>query len=572
MKKKNYKKAEVSIPVEDRGFQLPKINFDSSWFYILLIVAAGTLLYFKAFSYNFVDYDEGLMIQRINSPEALLTKAVNSFKMPYLETYYRPVINISLMIDYAAGQMRPLIYHVTNVVTHLINASLLFLILIEFNASRKSSFLLSLFFMVHPLCTQAVVWMPGRNDSILALFTLSGTLMFLKYLKSLNIKYFMLYIVFFSMSLLSKETALIIPFILSIYIWLKREELNAKKTFILFLPVWIVLSIGYLFARNAVLSSMHKDQFSLTWDSFLTNLASIPEIIGKIVLPLKFSPYILVSTEMTLFGYLIIFSVISCLIYFRKKVTRNIIFGILWIFLFILPFLLIPNYKTPNHNSYIESRFYIPLIGLTFLLIHFAELLSSKHKAWAKIILLFLILIPAIISFNYSTVFSNPMNHWSYASAKNSSDGYTKWKLGQDYLKTYRDVNSAEREYLTAVNCEPDNAVYHSELGIAYGLNRKIDLAEKELLRAIELNDKMYDAYASLGFLYFQTEDYDKAEKYWLLSIQKNENFLEPYINLIDLYITQTRDEEAKNLGAVLNSKGQKMDFEQRKTYLKNNR
>ena len=164
------------------------------------------------------------------------------------------------------------------------------------------------------------------------------------------------------------------------------------------------------------------------------------------------------------------------------------------------------------------------------------------------------------------------MNHWSYASAKNSSDGYTKWKLGQDYLKTYRDVNSAEREYLTAVNCEPDNAVYHSELGIAYGLNRKIDLAEKELLRAIELNDKMYDAYASLGFLYFQTEDYDKAEKYWLLSIQKNENFLEPYINLIDLYITQTRDEEAKNLGAVLNSKGQKMDFEQRKTYLKNNR
>src|SRR5437879_296672 len=79
------------------------------------------------------------------------------------------------------------------------------------------AFLSALIFVVHPVLTQAVVWIPGRNDSLLAVFGLLSILCFIKYAEEGKLSQLLLHFLFLIISLLTKETAISIPLICIAY-------------------------------------------------------------------------------------------------------------------------------------------------------------------------------------------------------------------------------------------------------------------------------------------------------------------------------------------------------------------
>jgi hypothetical protein len=88
---------------------------------------------------------------------------------------YRPLFNLSLLVDHACWGLRPEGYHFTNVAIHLINTALLFWLLSGVSG-LPLAVAATLLFSLHPLTVEPVAYVSARTDSLPLLFGLSGLL------------------------------------------------------------------------------------------------------------------------------------------------------------------------------------------------------------------------------------------------------------------------------------------------------------------------------------------------------------------------------------------------------------
>ncbi len=103
-------------------------------------------------------------------------------------SHYRPLQNLSYMLDYWLWGESTAGYHCTNVLLHVFAAWLLFLLLHRLLVAlwaggekiTVAAFLISLTWLVHPVHNAAVAYIAGRADSLAAVFALGGWLAWLR--------------------------------------------------------------------------------------------------------------------------------------------------------------------------------------------------------------------------------------------------------------------------------------------------------------------------------------------------------------------------------------------------------
>jgi hypothetical protein len=127
--------------------------------------------------------------------------------------YYRPLINLSLRIDKLLFGFDPGIMHLENVLFHVINAILVYLITRQLVPlpERFGSLLplfVSLVFALHPVNAESVNWISGRSDLLAGSFLFTSMLFLLLYREGLQKKYGILSFASFLMGALTKETSL----------------------------------------------------------------------------------------------------------------------------------------------------------------------------------------------------------------------------------------------------------------------------------------------------------------------------------------------------------------------------
>ena len=84
--------------------------------------------------------------------------------------YYQPLTMLSYLVEFAAFQLHPLGYHLTNILLHCINALLVFALIHGLTGRYKISLLVSLLFALHPLRVETVAWISERKDLLSSLF------------------------------------------------------------------------------------------------------------------------------------------------------------------------------------------------------------------------------------------------------------------------------------------------------------------------------------------------------------------------------------------------------------------
>ncbi|HMZ51353.1 MAG TPA: hypothetical protein PK988_03735, partial [Candidatus Sumerlaeota bacterium] len=95
------------------------------------------------------------------------------FRSSHHGNYY-PITLASFWIEYRIAGMTPAVYHLTNVLLHVINALLCFRLLRLIVGNMTLAWLAALLFAVHPLRVEAVAWISARKDLLAALFYLSA--------------------------------------------------------------------------------------------------------------------------------------------------------------------------------------------------------------------------------------------------------------------------------------------------------------------------------------------------------------------------------------------------------------
>lgn len=93
-----------------------------------------------------------------------------AFEPHFYAGNYHPLTWISLQLDAAIWGERPLGYHLTNLLLHLANTALLFLLLARWSLWRAAA--AALLWAVHPLRVESVAWAAERKDVLSAFFGL----------------------------------------------------------------------------------------------------------------------------------------------------------------------------------------------------------------------------------------------------------------------------------------------------------------------------------------------------------------------------------------------------------------
>ena len=168
---------------------------------------------------------------------------------------YRPLSVATFAFEYALWGFKPGISHAINILLYSLLCLLLFKtlqqILIFLGIEQKSipiAFLAALIYSVHPVHTEVVANLKGRDELLAVLFFLWSMLLFLQYQEKPLIKKAILSGMFLFIALFSKENALVLIPILILLFIIKFSKLSIKRTSLGFILL-LVVSLIYLVIR-----------------------------------------------------------------------------------------------------------------------------------------------------------------------------------------------------------------------------------------------------------------------------------------------------------------------------------
>jgi protein O-mannosyl-transferase len=128
----------------------------------------------------------------IKSPLLILEAFRHYLFLDSFSAHYRPVQNISLILDYVVWNTNPYGFHLTNVLLHVAGGILLYFLLKKLLASCRgshskgeaivdlSAFLIAFLWIVHPVHSAAVDYISGRADSLAFVLACGGWLLIIR--------------------------------------------------------------------------------------------------------------------------------------------------------------------------------------------------------------------------------------------------------------------------------------------------------------------------------------------------------------------------------------------------------
>lgn len=124
---------------------------------LFIVVVINALTYFPSLNNGFTNWDDPIYI--LQNPFIKNTSLVGLSTIWSTFQYmgnYHPLTITSLAVDYHLFQLEPLGYHVTNLILHLGNTTLVFVLIFLFGRNLTTAFITAILFGVHPMHVEPV--------------------------------------------------------------------------------------------------------------------------------------------------------------------------------------------------------------------------------------------------------------------------------------------------------------------------------------------------------------------------------------------------------------------------------
>jgi tetratricopeptide (TPR) repeat protein len=512
-----------------------------------IIIGVILLVYIQNLWFDYVYLDDNLILSIQSDKINSITGLTGAFKGGYLfGTYYRPIVMISFILDTMIAGQSLIMYHLTNIVIHLLVSLLFYNLLLKFRIGEILSLILTLFFAVHPIQVNAVSWIVGRNDLLLALFALMSFLAFIKYTSNKNKIFFNISLITYFLAMLTKESGIVIPMVFVFHqIFFGENQKPTFRNYLVFIFYAIPVAI-YFSLRLFMADIIIKDGIGI--QSLFKNIYVFFEYVAKIfyfpaIEPLPMKDNLLVILGIFLFLALILTGIkIIKDIYYKKLFT----FGIITFAFLILPSLLVKIVSIDGNFNYIDCRTYLPLIGI---FISFGAIFSSVKFSKAPLIILILIWILYSLSFNYikNQTYRNGKVFWETVTRFHPQRADYWIGLGTYYFNM-QNYEKAAFYGEKAIGLNPEVTEYYEKTANAYikigNINSAIIILNKVLNKDVNKSKNLYN----LILLYYQVEDRNSADRI----LNELENIADDKISNKYLYFTGEFYYKKGNIGKAL--------------------
>ncbi|MDP1621959.1 MAG: tetratricopeptide repeat protein [Bacteroidales bacterium] len=418
---------------------------------------------------------------------------------------YHPLTMLSYVIEYQLAGLNPVLYHFDNLALHLCNVALFSWLMWLLTKKTYATLIATALFALHPMRVESVVWAAERKDVLYTFFFLLSLIFYIHFLlkENRNIRYYLVSLLFFILSILSKGQAVVLPLTLFLVdYWYQRKTtiasvLNKVPFFIFSLASGILA----LVAQQSSLTEQRLLVHSL-FDRLAIAAFNISAYLYKLVYPFNLSCFYkypaIDDMGWVYAGAVFAIVVIAATAFFLRK-NRVVVFGSLF-FLFTIS---IVSQILPVGNAIIADRYtYIPYIGLFFIIgVICDQMITGKRKHSAYFLTVPIIF---IVLFSFKT----------YSQARSWHDNETLWK--------------------SALNQDPDNGVAYTNLGKHYTDLMEYATAIDLLLKAIQNEatySESYHAYLNLGTAYSRIGNYREAIRNFSLALARRPLFVEAMFN-----------------------------------------
>ena len=460
-------------------------------------------------------------------------------------SFYRPLQLITYAIDYSFWKLDVRGYHLTNVLLHVLASLTVFWLIMVLYKDWRLSLFTGLFFVAHPVHTEAVSYISGRADSLALIFMILCFIFYIKVLREGKGIYYILMTVSYVLAVLSKELSLILPFLLLLFHYTFHQKLKLKAI----LPV-LALNGSYIIARFTFLSFLSSHVVHPT--TFVQRLAgffiAITKYIRIVVLPLDLhmeygNSFFKLTHPQAGIGAIAVLA-LFILILITKPARNIVFFSLVWFFVALFP---VSNLY-PINAYMAEHWLYLPSIGI-FLMMAWAINAGAYCNTPLRKGLIVLCL---LIFYSYLTIKQNdywktpiPFYERTLKYANRSSRVY--FNLANEYRSAGQNEKAVSL-YKKAVEIKPDYVDAYYNLGKAH-----VGLGEKEEAMAVYQkvikSDPGYkSARYNLGNVYYRSGRYDEAVRLYEQEIEINPGHVKAYNNIGVAYINLGRKEEAERL------------------------
>jgi protein O-mannosyl-transferase len=416
----------------------------------------------------------------------------------FYDGHYHPLTLLSLAIDFKIGKLDPTTYHITNLVLHLFNVIIVFLFV--YYLFKKKELLIpvvaGLLFGISTIQVESVAWISERKNLLYSLFFFSSLISYLKYIELNRKIFYILSIVLFLFSLLSKSMALSLAATLILIDLFYQRNIFDRKVIMEKIPYFllaIVFGILAVFAQKSTWGdNLSQAHYSFFERIFFGGYAFILYVV-KAIIPVSMSGYYPYPEQ----SWVTLLNFIYCLatagifglsIYFFKR-FQQLSFGIL--FFCINIFLLLKIFEVPAGDYLMADRYaYIPSVGIFVIVGVGLKRLMDKTQLLKKAGIMVLIVYSSFLL--YQT--------------------FTRISVWKDDISFYSDV----------IEKYPNADVAYKNRGAIRKENQELEGAMFDFNKAIQLGKNDYKSFSNRGAVYMEMgdfqnaiADYQKALKYY---------------------------------------------------------
>ena len=224
----------MPVPVLKKG--LVARDRVQAWLLPGIALLCAAAIYAQAAFFQFVYDDLGQIV--LNPQIKSWTLAFSYFKTHVwaqssgIAMYYRPAFMLWLTANYKLFGLNPLYWHLAVIGLHLACCLLVYFLVWRLTQDRWVTVVAALLFGLHPAHVESVAWVSGSTDSLMAALLLGSLLCYLKHRDSGQTTDVWQWssLLLAALSVLTKETALIIPVLIFAYQWIYPQRGASGKT------------------------------------------------------------------------------------------------------------------------------------------------------------------------------------------------------------------------------------------------------------------------------------------------------------------------------------------------------
>ncbi|MBF0275036.1 MAG: tetratricopeptide repeat protein, partial [Nitrospinae bacterium] len=522
------------------------------------------------------------LIQSVNAPfyfddfpVIIDYEAIRSFSWENIRVYLGPrfIPYLTFSLNYQISSTDTYFYHLINIFLHICNGLIVYFIVKKLlkivSGNKKFPEVLPLFsalvFVLHPVQSQAAVYIVQRSELFAAFFYFSAILYYLmmrekflnqpseesfgsQFFKPQHLLRYMVFLLLTCGAFLSKEVSATLPVAIFIIDLLFLSK-SFKKSFFYLLPLLLILLVAPFFIFM---------QFGIVREGLFLKVYGAPEVSTYLLteahvfftyVRLIFFPINLhldydypAVKEMSFTTGILILIIISSLVFilFKKGLSPFTRCGFLLFILMLLP----TSSLVPISDYLYEHRLYLPFFGVVLLFVSFFQYFEGeKQQKYAAMVIVLLV----VLFTHRVSVWSNEETFWSDNIAKAFHKARIYSNLSSFYLKSNQ-PNKAFAVLQKGISLNPNNPIFYASMGALYQSQDAINKAAKNYEKALSILEEYKKQGTFSWFSYRKKSDI----LYNLSTIKLKAGEFDDVIKLCN----EALKEEGNNRHLILNNLG----------------